>query len=89
MGLKRVNPNFKWSDYDPSSFTVTEWQERDGWLSYQGMKHKKSGAPHGVVKLSVQDGDITEGTFKNGKKYGLVRQTFGSEVRLYLYGENE
>ena len=53
MGLKRVNPNFKWSDYDPSSFTVTEWQERDGWLTYQGMKHKKSGAPHGVVKLTV------------------------------------
>ena len=89
MGLKRVNPDFKWSDYDTLSFTVTEWQERGDWLTYQGMRHKESGAPHGVAKLTVRDGDITEGTFKNGKKYGLVRQTFEKEVHLYIYGDDE
>ena len=73
-GLKRVNPDFQWSDFQVEDLTVTEWEE--GGETYQGMRHKTTGLPHGIVKLlnrSTSGGNISEATFIDGKKFGYHR----------------
>ena len=43
MGLKKLNADFQWNDYDASQIVVTEWPHHDG--SFQGMKMKSLDEP--------------------------------------------
>ena len=71
---------------------MTEWE--DGNDTYQGMRHKTTGLPHGIVKLldlTTSDGNIIEATYIDGKKYGYHRLVVSRamEVNLTLHGDEE
>ncbi len=50
------------------------------------MKHKYTGLAHGIVKVVKPNEFIEEGTYKDGKVYGLVRTVFKDKVQVSLYG---
>lgn len=65
-----VDPAYCAVDSTVSSFAA--WEDQFG-NSCAGMRHKKDGTSHGVIRAVKPSDWVIEGTYKDGKAHGLVR----------------
>lgn len=79
---KMVDPNTP--NITPSQCDYSRWKT-EGYI-FSGLKHKYTGLAHGIVKVIKPDEFIEEGTYKDGKVYGLVRTVFRDKVQISLFG---
>ena len=61
--MKMIDPGFSIVDASVSKFSA--WEDEYG-NSCAGMRHKKSGASHGVIRAVKPNNWIVEGTYKDG-----------------------
>ena len=55
--------------------------------SCAGMRHRKTGASHGVIRAVKLNNWVVEGTYKDGKAHGLVRSLNGEKTVFTLHSE--
>lgn len=82
--LKIIEPSFSIVDASVSGFSA--WEDEYG-NSCAGMRHKKSGASHGVIRAVKPNDWVVEGTYKEGKAHGLVRSMNADRVVITLHAE--
>ena len=60
-------------------------------VRYEGMRHRDTGQPHGIVRKFDSIGEFEEKTYKYGKSHGFSRD-FGpsrKEFALMIWRDNE
>ena len=82
--MKMVDPTFSIVDTNVSNFSA--WEDEYG-NSCAGMRHKKSGTSHGVIRAVKPNDWVVEGTYKDGKAHGLVRSMNADRVVVTLHSE--
>ena len=82
--IKMVDPLFSAVDAKESVFAAWEDEYHN---SCAGMRHRKTGASHGVIRAVKPNDWVVEGTYKDGKAHGLVRSLNSSKVVLTLHSE--
>jgi hypothetical protein len=65
---------------------TAEYQEWGAgrWRNY-GMRHKVTGAEHGIVRKVYYNGRVIEATYLDGRKHGLCRECFNVKVNVHLH----
>ena len=80
-----VESNYSMLDYANSRYEI--WQEDFCGQRYQchGMKHKVSGLRHGIVRWVMPGQWISEATYRNGERHGLMRDIYPKRVSISLF----
>ena len=63
--------------FDLENTMYDQWVDDNGWFCI-GMRSSLTGKHHGFVRRVFKDGQIIEGTFRNGVFHGLERLTWKS-----------
>ena len=63
-----------------------QWLGTGGKL-YTGMVSKKTGKPHGLVRIVHPNGKIIEQTCCDGQAHGLIREISKKKVVVFLYND--
>ena len=71
---------------DPKTCAFAAWDDEFG-NSCAGMRGKKSGASHGVIRAVKPNDWVVEGTYKDGKAHGLVRSMNDQKIIITLHKE--
>ena len=73
--------------HDDGTAQYEEWWDGDGDVS--GMKHIVQGQMHGVCRKITLDGDIIEGTWRNGLRHGFQREITSVGVKIQVFQDFE